>query len=232
MQTTTPEMSDRAAMMPLGAMPYAPTPMVSLLDTDPQTRASVRALVQAAGLQVQEYGDVSAFLSAVAAERVGCIIVGISHGAAGVFALQHELQARGVRLPVIVAAGVTDVATAVSLLKAGAADVIESPRLSERLVPAVLQAITADLATRASRVAGDGIRMRYDRLTQREREVLRLVVEGYPSSAIAQQLGIQEKTVEIYRSHINKKMRARNAVELTKMMHNMSFGQEATPVLS
>ena len=98
----------------------------------------------------------------------------------------------------------------------------QSPAISavpQRVLPMVLRAIAADLGSRSSRLAQDDIRLRYAQLSRRECEVLKLVIEGQTSGVIAKQLGICAKTVEIYRSNINKKMRVRNAVQLAQMMH-------------
>lgn len=218
-----PERAIVAGTYPRGN-PSVHSPVVFIVDADDEARDAVRMLAEAAGLRVQAYSDSTSFLTIVPLDRPGCIVLGTQQGAAGVLDVQRELHLHGVRMPIIVTVTSPDVSTAVSAVKAGALDVIERPLLSHRLVPALLEAMASDLTARANQMVGDDIRLRYERLTKREREVLHFVVMGQPSSAIARQLGIHEKTVEIYRSHIKKKMRARNAVELTKMMHSIGYG--------
>ncbi len=203
---------------------FANSPVVFVMDANEQTRDTVRILVEAAGLRVQTHSNAEALLNAVAVDKPACIVLGANQAVGDVLAAQRELKLRGVRMPVVFAVTSTDVSTAVSAVKAGAVDVIENQHLEQRLVPAVFAALARDLATRARHVASDGIRLRYDRLTPREREVLHLVIAGQTSSAIAKQLGIHEKTVEIYRSHTKRKMRVRNAVELAQMMHSLGYG--------
>jgi len=184
-------------------------------------REAVRALAEGIGLQVWASSDAAAFLNEIPPETPGCVVLGARIGAVSALQLQQELVARNVHMPVIIAAAHADVTLAVTALKAGAMDVIERPLLTQRIVPAILRALAADLTWRASRLESDDIRLRFRRLTPREREILELVIKGQTSGIIAEQLGIQEKTVGIHRSNINKKMRARNAVELTKLMHSM-----------
>ncbi len=203
---------------------FTGSPVVFVLDANEQTRDTLRSLVEATGLRVQTHSNAEALLNAVAVDGPACIVLGANQAVGDVLAAQRELKLRGVRMPVVFAVASSDVSTAVSAVKAGAVDVIENQHLEQRLVPAVFAALARDLATRACHVVSNDIRLRYDRLTPREREVVHLVIAGRTSSAIAKQLGIHEKTVEIYRSHIKSKMNARNPVDLTQMMHSLGYG--------
>jgi len=201
-------------------------PVVHVVADGAETRARIRRMAEGAGLGVRAYADADALLVGLAAHEPGCLVLGGDDPAMNVAEVRRALGARGIDLPIIVAGGQTDVASAVEAIKGGAVDVIEPAFLEQRLLPAILRAISAGLATRSARLHQDEIRLRYLQLTPRERQVLALVVEGATSAAIATRLGVHEKTVEIYRSHINKKMGTRNAVELTRLVHGTDWRGE------
>lgn len=199
----------------------AVTPVVHIVADGAETRARLRHMAEAAGLGVRTYVDAPALLAGLTVHETGCLVLGEHDPAISTAEVQQALGARGIDLPIIVAGVHTDVASAVEAIKAGAVDVIEPALLEQRLLPAILRAISAGLVTRTTRLRQDEVRLRYVQLTPRERQVLAMVVDGETSAAIATRLGVHEKTVEIYRSHINKKMGTRNAVELTRLVHGM-----------
>jgi len=199
----------------------ARAPTVFVLHEDPEVCKQVRALVEAAGLATRTCCDAASLFSELSLDQPGCLVLGSRIDSLTAPELQCELTRRGIDIPTIVDVGCAEVSLAVSALRAGAVEVIEHPLLWERLVAVILRAIAADLHRRSHLLARGEVRRRYAELTAREREVLEFVVEGATSSAIAKQLGIREKTVEVYRSHINRKMRARNAVELARMVYSV-----------
>ncbi len=111
--------------------------------------------------------------------------------------------------------------TAVAAMKDGAFDFIEKPFSQQRMLSAIQKALAADLRMRQRNDACNRVQRRFALLTRRERQVAGLVAEGIVTPEIAARMGIQPKTVEIYRSHINKKMKARNAVDLVRMLYSM-----------
>ncbi len=197
-------------------------PIVFIVHDAAETRSQIHGLIEAAGLQARPYPDAATFLEELHADQPGCVVVGTRVNSQSAAEVQQALLRRGAQLPMLVVANDGDVASAVSALKVGAMDVIEAPLMGHRLVPLILSALAADLGSRFSRLQRDDIRLRYGQLTPRECEVLRLVVEGQTSGVIAKRLGVCEKTVEIYRSHINKKMGVRNAVQLARIMHSFT----------
>jgi two-component system response regulator FixJ len=197
-------------------------PIVFIVHEEAETRRQIHDLVEGAGLQARSYADAIRFLDEVPTDQPGCLVLGAELCSLSAAEVEHALVSRGARLPIVIAAGDGDPSSAASALKGGAVEVIGRPLPPHRMVAAILCAIAADLSSRSCRLEQDDIRLRYAQLTPREREVLKLVVEGQTSGAIARQLGIREKTIEIYRSHINKKMRARNAVQLARMMPSLA----------
>lgn len=198
------------------------TPIVFIVHEETETRNHIHGLVQAAGLQTRVYADATLLLDEPCVDQPGCVVIGTQVGSQSAAEVRAALARRGAQLPMVAVASAGDVASVVAALKAGVLDVIEEPLLPQRVVPAVLRALAADLNSRSSRLQQDDIQLRYAQLTPRECEVLSLVLEGQTSSSIAKRLGICGKTVEVYRSHINKKMRVRNAVQLARMMQSVT----------
>ena len=192
---------------------------VSLVDADEETQELVRSLVGSAGLAMETFPDAATFLKAFRPTQPGCLIVNAGMPGTDGLELQKELVARKVSVPVIVTVERDDLATAVAALKAGAVDIVERPLVASRLRASIDQAIAQDLASRAGNTQCNEIRRRYAELTQRERQVLDLVAVGMSSRPIASRLGLREKTVEVYRSHIKRKMRAHNVADLGRMVH-------------
>jgi two-component system response regulator FixJ len=186
--------------------------------------AEMRALLNSLGpllkVGINAFADATSFLKAFEPDRPGCIVADAHAAGMNGLALQNELATRRCRLPLIMAIREGDVKTAVAATRGGAFDVLERPLSTDR----VLECIRRSVATcsQAWNVPTDSavIERRFERLSPREHEVLKLVVAGFTSRAIAQQLGLREKTIEAYRSHIKQKMRARNAADLVRMFHN------------
>jgi FixJ family two-component response regulator len=125
---------------------------------------------------------------------------------------------------VILTIGQVDIATVVDAMRNGAFDVLGKP-FNERLVCATVErAIREDTERRRRNADDEAIRNRYWLLTAREREVAELVVAGLPSRGIAGVLQVGEKTVEVYRSRIKRKMKARNSADLARLLQCVNGG--------
>ncbi len=199
----------------------AHVPFVYVVDEDAEARDYICSLVATIGLHARVYSDVAAFLEHLSGDEPACLVYNVHAQSTSVAALHAEFVRRNARLPVIVTAAREDLSFALQALKSGAVEVLEKPLAANRLLSCVLRALTSDLYTRMQRSESEDVRVRYLQLSPREREVLHKVVAGATSGDIAAQLGIREKTVEVYRSHINKKMRCRNAVELARLIQSL-----------
>jgi RNA polymerase sigma factor (sigma-70 family) len=202
-------------------MPEA-RPRVRVVDDDLETRELLRGLAESVDLEVEMYGDAAKFLRDFDPSHPGCLVLDARlHGLSGI-EIQQRLTARKVSVPVIMTTRHGDVATAVEAMRAGAFDVVERPLLSNSLLASIRRAVEQDLRRRSSSAESSQIRLCYSRLTERERDVLRLVAGGLTSKMIAAALGLREKTVEVYRSRIKRKMSARNSADLARMMNTIS----------
>ncbi len=204
-------------------------PTVFIVEDDPALRVALRQLVESVGLQAVTFSDARECLEVLTPDSPGCIVADLRLPGMSGLELHKVLTARGIRNPVIVTTGYGDVSTAVEAMKVGVFDFIEKPFPLQRMLVTIQHAVAQDRSMRESHARDDGVRTRMAELSRREREVLRLVAAGLASSDIASKLGIQTKTVEVHRSHINKKMQARNVADLVRMVHSIEANREPQP---
>lgn len=191
---------------------------VFVVDDDQAVRDSLALLVQSVGLEAETFDSAQAFLDAYRPEQRGCLITDIRMPGMSGLDLQERLSAQDQHIPVIVLTGYGDVPAAVRALKGGAIDFVEKPFNPQALLDLVQLAIVRDreLYEQAAREAERVARLAL--LTPREHEVLELVVAGKASKVIAIDLAISERTVELHRGRIMKKMGARSLAQLMRLV--------------
>jgi two-component system response regulator FixJ len=198
---------------------------VFVVDDDRAVRESLALLVQSVGLEVETFAGAGEFLDAYRPDRCGCLITDIRMPGMSGLELQERLTADGYHIPVIVLTGFGDVPAAVRALKGGAVDFVEKPFNPQALLDLVQQAIVRDTELREQAAREADVAERMALLTPREREVMGLVVAGKANKVVAIDLSISERTVELHRGRIMKKMRARSLAELMRIVlppgHNM-----------
>ncbi|GLK77201.1 DNA-binding response regulator [Methylopila jiangsuensis] len=190
--------------------------VVHVVDDDAAVRQSLAFLLVSDGLAVQTH-ESAADLLAVARDIDGCVVTDVRMPGVDGIELLRRLKAQGVHLPVIVMTGHADVPLAVEAMKAGAVDFMEKPFDDEAMLAAVRGALDrqADVAGRQDRAAE--AKGRIAALSERERQVLDGLVAGHANKAIAYDLGISPRTVEIYRANVMTKMRAASLSELVRL---------------
>jgi len=156
--------------------------------------------------------------------QAGCILLDVRMPGMSGLALFEHLQARGIAQawPVIFLTGHADVPTAVDSVKRGAFDFCEKPFSDNALVDRVEQALLLSNERLIARTQQAFLQSRLGELTERERDVMRLVVEGLPNKLIADQLDISVRTVEVHRSRVFDKMEVKSAVELANLMRALT----------
>ncbi|HRO32082.1 MAG TPA: response regulator FixJ [Brevundimonas sp.] len=193
-------------------------PVIHVVDDDPAMRDSLAFLLEAAGLQPRLYESGLALLGSVAEGELedGCILTDVRMPGMDGLDLVRRLIQRGVPQPIIVMTGHADVPLAVEAMRAGVADFIEKPFDDVTLMAAIERAMNGVGAPPPTRVDQD-VRARLDALSSRERQVLDGLVAGQANKAIAFDLGISARTVEVYRANVMTKMQARSLPELIRM---------------
>lgn len=187
---------------------------VYVVDDDPAARDSLALLLQADGLAVECYASAEMFLVQLQPGAGGCIIADIRMPDMDGLELQEELKRRSSKLPVIIVTGHGDVPLAVRAMKAGAIDFLEKPFEADALLSSVRRALAASPAGVRSEDSAERLAL----LTDRERQVLELIVEGRANKVIAHELSISPRTVELHRARVMDKMQARNLADLVRLV--------------
>ncbi|HET6327622.1 MAG TPA: response regulator [Planctomycetaceae bacterium] len=198
--------------------PFPSQPTVYVVDDDQATRKSLRWLVETLGVPVQTFHSGVSFLDSYDPSQPGCLVLDVMMAGMTGLELQKELNERKIQIPVIVLTGYGDVPTAVRALKNGAVEFLEKPFDGEVLLEQIRRALGIDADRRRERDASEVVRLRLAKLTPREREILKLVVDGLSSKEIATQLEVSFKTVEAHRAKIMRKMEANGVAQLVRMV--------------
>lgn len=193
-------------------------PTVFVVDDDPGVGKSVRFLLGTVGLAAETYLSGDEFLQAYDPARSGCLVLDVRMPGMSGLDVQARLRALGSHLPIIFVTAHGDVPMAVDAVKAGAMDFIQKPFRDQELLDKIQEALETDARVRAERTDLEKIRGRLESLTQREAEVLELVVAGKPNKRIAHALGISQRTVEIHRARVMEKMQVRSVSMLVQLV--------------
>ncbi len=193
-------------------------PTVYIVDDDLAVRDSLALLLNLKGLVTQVFASGEAFLAACQSDWAGCLLLDVRMQGMTGLEVQQEILRRGINLPVIMITAHGDVATTRTALKSGAFDFLEKPVDDELLLDIINNALRFDHDQRSTREILDERRLRLERLTSREREVMTLLTEGKHNREIAEALGISPRTVEVYRARMMEKLKARNLADLMRIV--------------
>jgi len=203
----------------------ARSPTAFVVDDDEAVRSSLRMLLKSLGIPAVTHGSAAEFLAEYDLEQPGCLILDVRMPGISGLELQDELNRRGAIIPVIFITGHGDVPMAVEAMQHGAVDFLQKPFSDKDLSDRVQRALAADLRNRAQLGEKDQIRARMAMLTPRERQVLALVTLGKANKAIAGDLGVSQRTVEIHRAHLMEKMGAASLAHLVRMTMIADIGK-------
>ena len=208
---------------------------VFIVDDDASVREGMAWLLRTRHLLSESFDSAESFLAALdrlhaqwapqsLPPHAGCLLLDVRMPGMSGLALFELLLGRGIAQawPVIFLTGHADVPTAVDSVKRGAFDFCEKPFSDNALVDRVEQALTLSHQRLATRNLHLQLQQRLGELTERERDVMRLVIEGLPNKLIADQLDISVRTVEVHRARVFDKMEVKSAVELANLLREVA----------
>lgn len=186
--------------------------LVCIVDDDDGVRRSLEMLIRRSGYRVKQFESARAFLSAGITAKNCCVLADIRMPEMDGLALQREINRTPPGLPVVIMTGHGDIPLAVQAMKDGAVEFLEKPFDRATLLSALERAF--ERTGKPARASGTSEPNRP--LTEREREVLELLVQGHQNKVVAHQLGISTRTVEVHRGRIMEKLKAKNLADLVR----------------
>jgi two-component system response regulator DctR len=201
--------------------------LIFIVDDDASVREALAWLLRSRRLESEHFASAEAFELRLAEgplpDQPLCLLLDVRMPGTSGLVLFDRLAERGLldAMPVIFLTGHADVPTAVDAVKRGAFDFCEKPFSDNALVDRIEQALGASLRALEVRRVRRGLVGRISELTDRERDVMRLVVEGLPNKLIADQLAISVRTVEVHRARVFDKMEVKSAVELANRLRDL-----------
>ena len=197
-------------------MPDVPA-AVFVIDDDPSMRGALEDLVGSVGLQVRAFASPQDFLQSKRLDVPGCLVLDVRLPGMSGLTFQKELVKLGIALPVIFITGHGDIPMSVRAMKAGAVEFLTKPFHDQELLDAIHAAIERDRERRREAVLVAELQERYAMLTERERQIMTLVVVGRANKQIAAELNLSEMTVKVHRGQVMRKMHAGSLPELVRM---------------
>jgi FixJ family two-component response regulator len=190
---------------------------VFIVDDDASFLKSVSRLLRAAGYAVQTFESAETFLEQLAPGMSGCVLVDLQMPGLDGLDLQAALAKSANPLPVVFLSAQGDIPTTVQAMRRGAEDFLTKLSRKEKLLDAVRRALARGAQERNERVRLQRLRARFDALTPRELEVLEHVVRGRMNKQIADDLGINERTVKLHRTNLTRTLQVQSVAELTRL---------------
>ncbi|NIA28267.1 MAG: response regulator [Desulfobulbaceae bacterium] len=189
---------------------------VFIVDDDEGVRDGFGLLMETVGQEYEAYSSAIEFLEAYNADMKGCLVLDIRMPRMSGLELQEKLKEKGSLLPIILITGHGDIPMAVDAMRRGALDFIRKPFREQDLLDRINEALDIEAGKRKVLDDRQQILEKIENLSERERQVFDLVAAGEMNKAIAMDLGISERTVEVHRSQVMKKLSVRTLAQLVR----------------
>jgi FixJ family two-component response regulator len=202
--------------------------VVFVIDDDSSMRLALEDLVRSVGLEVRTFAAPREFLQSKPPDVAGCLVLDVRLPGMSGLTFQKELAKEGLALPVIFITGHGDISMSVRAMKAGAVEFLTKPFHDQDLLDAVHAAVESDRIRRREAVHFVELRERFATLTERERQIMTLVVIGRVNKQIAGELSLSEMTVKVHRGQVMRKMHAGSLPELVRMADRLRKPSETS----
>jgi FixJ family two-component response regulator len=197
-------------------------PIVFVIYDDASVRDAVKRLIASVGLRVETFGSTREFLAAKRPDAPACLVLDVRLPDVSGLEFQRDLAALDFQIPIIFITGHADIPMTVRAMKAGAVEFLTKPFRGQELLDAVQEAIAKDRAAWSERAQMAELHGRYDTLTPREKEVLKLVASGLLNKQVGAELGTSELTVKTHRGRVMEKMGADSLADLVRMSERLN----------
>ena len=200
---------------------------IHVVDDDASFLTAVSRLLRTAGYTVRTFSSGAQFLKCLSSDMAGCVVLDLRMPGPNGMELQAALAKADNPLPVIFLTGHGDIPTSVRAMRRGAVDFFTKPVKKEALFEAVRRALDRDASERQQRTRQHALRMRYNVLTPREREVLTHVVAGQLNKQIADDLGTCQRTIKAHRAAIMDKLGVESVAQLVRLSQELGIQPSA-----
>ena len=192
------------------------SPLIHLIDDDAAVRDGLSLLISTVGLRVQPWADPQAFMTSFNRETIGAIVLDVRMPGISGLTVLDTLMAQGVDQPVIMLTGHGTVEMCRRAFKSGAAEFLEKPVNDEQLLEALQNAVRQHVKSRERNKNDRQAQERFAQLSEREREVLGLIVAGLTNKEIGRALDVSPRTVETHRANLFAKLEAESLAQLIR----------------
>lgn len=200
-----------------------PQRIVFVIDDDASIRESLKSLIRSVGLHVELFGSAQEFLERKPADVPSCLVLDVRLPGISGLNFQNQLAQAHIPIPLIFITGHGDIQMSVRAMKAGAVEFLTKPFRDQDLLDAVELALEKDRLWRQQKAEKSELKLKYESLTPREREVFPRVISGRLNKQIAAELATSETTVKVHRSQLMKKMGADSLADLVRMAEKLGI---------
>jgi FixJ family two-component response regulator len=190
---------------------------VFIVDDDASICEAISNLLDSMQIPTRHFGSAEEFLASWTSDQAGCLVLDVRLPGMTGTELQEKFGHLGLRMPIIFMTSHGDIPMVKKVMKAGAIEFLTKPFQKEELLAAIRHAFEVDRVRRQADAKRQSLQTRFDLLTSREREVMRLVTLGYLNKQIAGELNLSEITVKLHRRQVMEKMQAASLADLVKM---------------